>query len=143
MIVLQLPYPPSVWNLYRGWGKNRNKSEEYKLWLNEAGLEILRTPAKHRQPILDKFTMTVLAGRPDKRGRDLDNLLKAPADLLQSHGLISNDHKAESITIAWSPKVEKRRIEVRVWPWCAERAALAAMPVDEMIPATTGQGRAA
>ena len=116
MIALELPYPPSLWALYRGWGKGRNKTERYKAWLRSAGNEILATPQEQRQPVKGKFVLYVAAGRPDKRPRDLDNLLKATCDLLAAHGLIDNDRFAESITVAWAPAVAKRRIEVHVWP---------------------------
>ena len=139
MILLDLPYPPSLWNLYQGFGKRRHKTTEYKLWLWEAGLEILRTPWPHRQSIKGKFALVVLAGRFDKVNRDLDNLLKAPCDLLQTQGLIENDHHAASITIAWSPRVKGRRIQVSVWPFDAERAAIAALPPE----GARGQGEAA
>ena len=115
MIRLSLAYPPSVWKLYRGWGAGRNKTGVYKSWLRTAGNELLATPLDRRSPVSGKFTMTVLAGRPDARARDLDNLLKSTCDLLQTHGLVKNDCLAETITVGWSPNVEKRRIEVWVW----------------------------
>ncbi len=131
MITLSLPFPPSTNSLYRNVsGRGRVKTERYKTWLRAAGNEVLATPLQRRLPIEGKFTLTVLAGRPDKRLRDLDNLLKAVGDLLQSHGLIENDCLAESITVAWSPTVEKRRIVVFVWPWTAELAAIRALPAE-------------
>jgi Holliday junction resolvase RusA-like endonuclease len=122
MITLSLPFPPSVNALYRNVpGRGRVKTERYKTWLRAAGNEVLATPLDRRVPIMGRFTLIVLAGRPDKRLRDLDNLLKATGDLLQAHGLIENDCLAESIYVAWSPTVEKRRIEVRVLPWFGAR----------------------
>ena len=139
MILLNLPYPPSLWALYRGWGKGRNKTERYKTWLRAAGNEILATPRELRQPITGQFTLCALAGRPDKRLRDLDNIMKACCDLLQAHGLVENDCRAQSISVAWSPSVEKRRIELRVWPWDDERTAIGDLPPES----TRGQGKAA
>ena len=131
MITLSLPFPPSVNALYRNVsGRGRVKTERYKTWLRAAGNELLATPLGQRVPIEGKFILTVLAGRPDKRIRDLDNLLKAPLDLLQAHGLIKNDGLAQSITVAWSPMVAKCRIEVRVWSWTAERALILGLPAE-------------
>ena len=142
MIALSLPTPPPLSALYRNVsGRGRVKTERYKIWLRAAGNEVLATPPDRRQPIMGKFTLTVLAGRPDKRLRDLDNLLKATCDLLQAHGLVENDCLAESITIAWSAHVEKRRIEVRVWPWTAERQAMCELPPESI--GACGQGEAA
>lgn len=131
MIMLSLPMPPSTNALYRNVaGRGRVKTERYKTWLRAAGNEVLATPLSRRAPIKGKFTLTVLAGRPDKGQRDLDNLLKAVGDLLQAHELIENDCLAESITVAWSSTVEKRRIVVFVWPWTAERAAIHELPAE-------------
>ncbi len=129
MISLSLPMPPPLSALYRNVsGRGRVKTERYKTWLRAAGNEVLATPIDRRPPIVGRFTLTVLAGRPDKRTRDLDNLLKAVGDLLQAHGLVENDGLAESITVAWSRHVEKRRIEVKVWPYTAEREAAHGAP---------------
>ncbi len=131
MITLSLPMPPPLSALYTNVaGRGRVKTERYKIWLRAAGNEVLATPLGQRPPIKGKFSLTGMAGRPDKRLRDLDNLLKATCDLLQSHGLVENDCLAESITVSWSPTVEKRRIVVFVWPWTAERAAIHALPAE-------------
>ena len=130
MISLQLPYPPSVWKLYTGFGKNRHKSTEYIKWLAAAATEVVTAP--YREPIAGKFSVTILAGRPDKRKRDIDNIIKPTLDLLQNHELIEDDCLAESITAAWSPDVEKRRIYVMVCPWRALRKDLVALPDEDM-----------
>ncbi len=127
MIVLSLPYPPSLWKLYNGFGRKRHKSDEYKGWLGEALVEIVRAK---QTPIAGKFSISILVGRPDERQRDLDNIVKPVLDALQNHKLVISDHLAESITIAWSSTVEKRRLNVLVWPWSAERAAITALPPE-------------
>ena len=48
--------------------------------------------------ITGAVVITIAAGRPDKRRRDVDNLPKAILDLLVSYQLIQDDAKVTSIT---------------------------------------------
>lgn len=41
------------------------------------------------------------AVRPDKRHRDLDNLLKSSSDLLQHIGIVENDSLCQQISARW------------------------------------------
>jgi len=135
MISLVLPYPPSVNQLYRNVaGRGRVKTDRYKTWLRAAGNELLATPPGDRAPIIGPYILNVLAGRPDKRRRDLDNLLKATSDLLVKHGLIDGDHLAVSVTVAWSEQVDPGRALVFVWPYCATRAAMRKSAPLEDVP---------
>jgi crossover junction endodeoxyribonuclease RusA len=43
----------------------------------------------------------VTAARPDKRKRDIDNLLKPISDLLKSIGAIEDDYLCEMISARW------------------------------------------
>jgi Holliday junction resolvase RusA-like endonuclease len=45
--------------------------------------------------------MEFVFGPPDKRKRDLDNLLKAPIDLLVEHGVIDDDRNVVSLGASW------------------------------------------
>ncbi len=40
-------------------------------------------------------------GQPNKKRRDLDNLLKAPNDLLVEHGIIEDDSLIHRISAEW------------------------------------------
>lgn len=51
--------------------------------------------------IRGKFKITVAFVRPDKRHRDLDNLLKALLDCLQHAGVITNDKNCVEISAKW------------------------------------------
>lgn len=135
MISLDLPMPPSIWALYRNWGKSRNRSEVYDEWLRSAGNEILATPLERRQPIKGGFTFVLLlpeAARWFKNGKrkkiDASNYIKAPEDLLVAHGLVDDDHRNETGSFGWSKTVEPGRIRVWVFPFDAERAAILQVP---------------
>jgi crossover junction endodeoxyribonuclease RusA len=97
-IQLHIPYPPSANRLWVRAKKDMRKSDEYAQWLTEAGWHV-----KSQKPgaIQGPYKISVQAARPDKRRRDLDNLLKPIGDLLQSVGVIENDSDCEMITARW------------------------------------------
>lgn len=76
-----LPWPPSV-NKYWRMGRGRmHKSEAGKAYATEAGFRA-RAMFK-RKPFTGRLRVEILAFPPDKRARDIDNLLKAPLDALK------------------------------------------------------------
>lgn len=96
MIRLELPYPPSGWDLYTGWGKTRRLSDEYAKWRTDAGWFI----RKVGQPITVPFSISIALRRPHKR-QDLDNRSKAVLDCLQHYKVIKNDNLCERLTMVW------------------------------------------
>lgn len=99
MTTITLPYPPTTNNLYRNAGKKRVKSEGYKAWLTEAGWTV-----KVQRPvaILGRYRLALIAFAPDRRARDVDNLLKPVSDLLKACGVIEEDSLAKSVSAEWS-----------------------------------------
>ncbi len=95
MIRLTLPYPPSAWDLYEGWGKSRRLSKSYAKWRDDAGYFIKRT-----EPITGPFSISIALRRPNKR-QDLDNRSKAILDALQHYGVIKNDNLCERLEMVW------------------------------------------
>lgn len=97
-IQIHIPYPPSANRLWIRAKKGMRKSDEYTRWLTEAGWRI-----KEQRPgrIEGPYKLSIQAVRPDKRRRDLDNLLKPVSDVLQSVGVIADDCDCELITARW------------------------------------------
>lgn len=84
---LVLPFPPSGHTLFR-LHKGSRLSESYRKWRDEAGWVLkTQTPKK----TLGRVGIHLTFRSPDKRRRDLDNLLKPVIDLLVTHGLIEGD----------------------------------------------------
>ena len=96
---VRLSFPPSVNRLWRVGKGGMYKSKEYKSWLTEAGW-LIAAQAKGNK-VLGKYKLTILAVRPDKRRRDLDNLVKAISDALEANGIIEGDHLCEHLEMAW------------------------------------------
>ena len=97
-IELSLPFPPSVNALWRSNRGRVHKSERYVKWLRDAGYIAL---SQHPGGIIGKYKISIQAKRPDKRRRDLDNLLKPLSDLLVSVGVIEDDSDCEMISARW------------------------------------------
>lgn len=111
--MIQLPLPPSVNNLFVNAGKRRVKSARYTEWLKAAGWELqAQKPAK----VSGTFRFTMVAYRPDRRRRDLDNLIKPVLDLLKTHGVIEDDHLTQSIHATWAdgPMIVPAHVRVTV-----------------------------
>lgn len=96
MIRLSLPYPPSAWDLYTGWGKGRRLSKEYKKWRNDVGY-FVKVP---KEPISVPFSISIALRRESGR-HDLDNRAKGILDALQHYGVIKNDNLCERLSMHW------------------------------------------
>lgn len=92
-----LPYPPSIWDMYVGWGKTRRHSPEYDKWRRDAGY-FIKAP---KQPISKPFVISIGLKRPNRR-QDVDNRGKPILDALQHYGVIKNDNLCESMTVRWT-----------------------------------------
>lgn len=107
--------PPSVNALYRAVRGRSIKSKPYRAWENVAlqemalkGIKPLSGPYFHAEYIFD---------RPDRRRRDVDNYVKATADILVKAGLIEDDKLIEKFTASWSDREPRTPAEVRIILW--------------------------
>lgn len=108
-VELHLPFPPSANRLWRRSGATIHKSSKYSKWLRDAGLIAI----SQRPPgIVGSYKISIQATRPDKRRRDLDNILKPISDLLMSVGVIGDDSDCEMISARWVSQGEG--VSVRV-----------------------------
>jgi len=95
-IQLQLPYPPSV-NHYWGQAGNHRfigkKGKEFRAQVmdavNEAGI----------QPLEGRLAVHIALFPPDKRKRDIDNVLKPLLDACEHAGCYENDSQIDELQI--------------------------------------------
>lgn len=103
MIDLTLPWPPSVntyWRTFNGRMIISAKGREYR---EEVCSQImLHKKACH---YAGKLRVVIEAWRPDKRRRDLDNLLKATLDGLAHAGVYEDDSQIVDLRIYWAPDI--------------------------------------
>lgn len=94
-------YPPSANRLYRA-VPNRGvlKSAEYRQYLLE-NTWLIKTQKDKGQPIKGAYEIHYSIQRPDKRKRDIDNLLKPLNDLIVDAGCVEDDSLCQKITAEW------------------------------------------
>jgi crossover junction endodeoxyribonuclease RusA len=98
-----LPFPPSVNRLWRATKSGGvYRSAKYADWSTHAKWAV-REQVRSKT-IKGPFKLTILAVRPDKRRRDLDNLFKATLDCLQAAGVIADDTNAVWLEARWVKK---------------------------------------
>jgi len=78
----------------------RFPSKRYKEWQEEAARALKDQAAvpAFKGPVELSFQF----GRPDKRKRDLMNLIKAPEDFLVRHGFIEDDSLVQKVSAEWT-----------------------------------------
>jgi crossover junction endodeoxyribonuclease RusA len=91
---IELPYPPSINHYWRRVGAKTLISKEGRRY-REAVAAICQ---EQRISFGDaSLSLSITAHPPDRRRRDLDNLLKAPLDAMQAAGVYQDDYQIEVI----------------------------------------------
>ncbi len=95
---IALPYPPSVnryWRHYRGRVVRSKAADEFR---NEC-IARLWTAGVPDQPFRLPCRLEVALHPPDRKRRDIDNVLKATLDVLQLSRLVLDDHEITELEI--------------------------------------------
>ncbi len=100
VILLKLPFPPSVNHYWRHVGCKviiSKKGREYR----EAVAATVKAAwiMGEARTFLGRLKIVVAVHAPDKRERDLDNLLKSLLDSLQHAGLYKSDSQIDELTV--------------------------------------------
>lgn len=111
MVAYWLPFPPSVNNLFINIGRGRAPSKRYQAWKADAQVALLK---QGRQSVSGPVEFRVSITPPDKRKRDLDNLLKGPLDFCVQNGVIQDDSLIRRIEIEWGEE-ENPGAVVEIW----------------------------
>lgn len=112
MIELELSVPPSV-NSYWRYGRGR-------VYVQAAGVKYRQDVAlivRHAgiEPLEGDLIMEIDFHPPDRRIRDIDNLLKASLDSLEKAGAYENDNQIVKLTVERFAPVKGGKILVRIW----------------------------
>jgi crossover junction endodeoxyribonuclease RusA len=111
-LIFELPFPPSVNGIWRGGKGGRHYlSAKYKAWKDAAGL-MLRAQAGNKH-ISGPYAVEIQASRPDKRRRDIDNLIKPVLDLLSLMNVTSDDSECQLVSAEWVGRGVGVRVAVR------------------------------
>ena len=103
MIELTLPWPPTVntyWRNFNGRTIISAKGREYRKAV--AGQVLIQRAAKR---VDYAVKVEIKAYRPDRRRRDLDNLLKALLDSMIYAGVMQDDALIEDLRVYWADEI--------------------------------------
>lgn len=109
MISLDLPWPPSINHYYGSHGNRR--------FIKKAGVKFRADVADIVSELgyaeeVGQLAMFISVYPPDKRKRDLDNLVKATQDALQHAGCYENDCQIDGLHVERKEVLKGGRIKV-------------------------------
>ena len=110
MIKFSLDYPPSV-NSY--WQRNRNGSVR----VSSKGMSYKHTVKmllNGRKQLTGRLKGVFVVNVPDRRRRDLDNVLKALLDSMQGHVFL-DDEQFDEITVKRGEVIKGGRVDVELY----------------------------
>lgn len=113
MTTLLLPYPPSVNHYWGISGKQRfigKKGKEFRLAVAEECID------KELQMLHGRLSVHVALWPPDKRVRDIDNILKPLLDAMEHAGVYENDSQIDELTIIRRPPIKGGSCTVVIVP---------------------------
>ena len=101
-LTLNVPLPPPLSACYTNVrGRGRVKTNRYKKWQAESASVVLHAQHQRIRVFNGPVHVDIEITQPDKRRRDLDNMLKALLDLLVELFVLKDDSQIEKLCIAW------------------------------------------
>lgn len=110
-----LPYPPSVNHLWKHW--------VHGVYMTAEGRAYKQTVLAHVKklytckPCLGEVALEIAVYYPDRRRRDLDNLLKITQDSLVYAGLLKDDRQIKDLRIYYAGQAHGGRLDVSLFDW--------------------------
>lgn len=108
-----LPYPPTVNTYWRRRGSTYFVSKAGERYRRDVALIVRQQRLKLN--LSGRLAIKIIAEPPDKRRRDLDNILKAPLDALTHAGLLIDDEQFDEINIVCGQRVPGGRLGVKIY----------------------------
>lgn len=97
-LTFSLPWPPSVNHMW-GYGSGRVFLKEEGRSYRKACADDVLVQRVPRHQLAGRLSVSIIANPPNKRRRDMDNVLKAALDALTHCGVIQDDEQFDRITI--------------------------------------------
>lgn len=114
---ITLPWPPSANSYWRHPNKGANRgrsliSEKGRAYRKTVAWEVVRQKARCR--LLGRIGLQITAHVPDRRRRDLDNLLKATQDALAHAGVYADDSQIDLLLVQRAPVSPPGRLDIEI-----------------------------
>jgi crossover junction endodeoxyribonuclease RusA len=113
MIALSLPYPPSVNSIYNHYKGHWLLSKEGRAYHTRVFM-LCRKALGVIDPIKGRIRLSITAYPPDRRKRDMDNLLKSALDSLTKARLWQDDSQVDDLRIIRADQCKDGRIDVAI-----------------------------
>ena len=126
MIVLELPYPPSMNTYWRRVGARTLISRKGRAY-RKSVCSLLAAPGV--RPLDGPLEMLIDAYPPDRRRRDVDNLQKPLLDALEHAGVYHNDCQVKRLVTEMFAPLPDGLIVVRIQPY-QQRSQRGATPLS-------------
>lgn len=98
LLTIELPWPPSINHYWRHTKNGHYISEEGKNYRQLVFFHCLKHKGKFTKD--DRLSVHIQAHPPDRRKRDLDNVLKSLLDALQHAGIYNDDCQIDRLSIS-------------------------------------------
>lgn len=105
MVTIDLPFPISVNQIWRGGRKRVFKSKQYVDWINTATGHWWQQKINYKDwRLKGYYSLQIIINPPDNRRRDLGNLEKVCSDFAQAAGIIEDDSLCRRLVIEYGSK---------------------------------------
>lgn len=111
IVSFELPFPPSVDHYWRRVGPRMLISRNGRKYRNAVAAEIA---SRRAATLAGRLGVHVIACPPDRRRRDIDNLMKALLDAMQHGGAYRDDSQIDRIEIERGPVVPGGKVIVTI-----------------------------
>ena len=108
--MLVIPYPPSVNRIWRNYQGRTILSKEYR----EYKTMVARLLGVNATPSAARIRVCIHAYMPDKRRRDISNLIKVTEDILTHAGIWADDEQIDDLRIIRSGIEKPGRLEIEI-----------------------------
>lgn len=106
LVNLTLPYPPSVNHYWRHTSRGTFLTSRAKSYRSQVILEV-RRQLINLVILTGPLSVSIVAHAPDRRRRDLDNLLKATLDAMDHAGVYDDDSQIRKLSLEWGEPIKK------------------------------------
>lgn len=110
--VIELPWPPSVNSMYRSVSGRMLLSRKGRAY--KADVAALVAVYNANKGYTGRLQMIIEAQPPDRRRRDLDNLIKGIQDALESAGVYLDDSQIDWLQISRLTPIKGGKVVVKV-----------------------------
>jgi crossover junction endodeoxyribonuclease RusA len=108
-VMFRVPFPPTVNHYWRHWRGRMILSRSGRAYRKAIAARLARVDKLH-----GRLRVTIRAVMPDRRRRDLDNLLKSLLDALEHVGVYDDDGSIDDLRIFRSGRHSTGYLDVRI-----------------------------